>query len=115
MPHVSTMNGIRGSEVPSRSFLSPCHQGGAFSVYKKPQIIKAATIHEPSNIPGHDNSTTLVNVSSKVQLEQEVVDLKNENELLSRISAQLLDQLSGLQSRRHSVAYKVHQLHSNLS
>lgn len=111
MPLASVASGARGSEVPSRSFLSPCHYGGAFSVYRKPQIPKAATIHEPSGIPSHLTPSN----SSQGQLEQEVVDLKNENELLSRISAQLLDQLTGLQSRRQSVAYKIHQLHKNLS
>lgn len=102
------MNGSR--ETGSRGFLSPSHHGGAFSVYRKPQFPRNATIHEPSNIP-HDIGLQ----STQVQLEQELVNLKNENELLSRISAQLLDQLSGLQSRRQSVAYKINQLHTNLS
>ncbi|XP_021954660.1 ralBP1-associated Eps domain-containing protein 2 isoform X2 [Folsomia candida] len=117
------MCGVRvgggGEVVTSRSFLSPCHQGGAFvSVYRKPQLPKAATIHEPSDIPNNSPPSTIASSSSTnamTQFEQEVDDLKNENELLSRISAQLLDQLAGLQSRRQSVAYKLHQLQSNLS
>lgn len=80
------------------------------------KVSRAATIHEPSNIPSSNCvPSSLPTSAAKVQLEQEVDDLKNENELLSRISGQLLDQLTGLQSRRHSMAYKVHQLHGNLS
>ncbi|CAG7731911.1 unnamed protein product [Allacma fusca] len=56
-----------GPEVPARNFLSPSHQGGAFSVYRKPQPPATATIHEPPSVPGQViNSKT-----TKVQLKQE--------------------------------------------
>lgn len=99
----TTINGARGPDPSPRGFLSPSHQGGAFSVYRKPQIPGTATIYEPSSIP----SSTVAN---QAQLEHEVSDLKNENQMLSRVSTQLLDQLSVLQARRNSVAYKINQL-----
>jgi len=109
-------SGGRGSEVPPRSFLSPCHQGGAFSVYRKPQAPKSATIHEPPSIPFKSTpSGTSTTDSTKSQLEQEVTDLKDENAILSRVTGQLLDQLTGLQTKRHALGFKVYQIHGNFS
>jgi hypothetical protein len=114
-PQYAGGNGGRGSEVPPRSFLSPCHQGGAFSVYRKPQPPKSATIHEPPNIPSSSPDGMISSDPTKVQLEQEVVDLKTENTSLSRMTGQLLDRLTGLQSKRHALGYKIYQLHGNFT
>lgn len=105
--HIQPSNLI-GPEVPARNFLSPSHQGGAFSVYRKPQPPPSATIHEPPAASGQ-----LVNSkTTKVQLKQEVADLKNENTILNRISTQLLDQLSGLQAKKKALNCKIQQLNT---
>ena len=98
---------MNGPEVPARSFLSPSHQGGAFSIYRKPQPPKTETIHEPKN----DFRQFRTSIENTVgQLRQEVSELRTDNVILTRITTQLLDQLSGLQAKRKTLTFQLHQL-----
>lgn len=93
-------------EVPNRNFLSPSHQGGAFSVYRKPQPPK--TIHEPYSIPPAFNKHQ--DNSARTQIEQDIAEMKSENTVLSRVANELLQQLSALQTRKRIISFKINQL-----
>ncbi|CAL8115006.1 unnamed protein product [Orchesella dallaii] len=95
-------------EVPNRSFLSPSHQGGAFSVYRKPQAPRTSTIHEPFSIPSGISKYSDISVRSNV--EDDIVELKAENVVLSRVANELLQQLSAIQTRRRIISFKINEL-----
>ena len=82
---------IFGPDVSGRRFLSPAN-GGAFSVYRKPNKLVLGT-ESRSSLASYDRQELM-------QLRQEVMELKNDNVILGGITTQLLDQLSGLEAKR---------------
>jgi len=100
-----------GAEMPARSFLSPSHQGGAFSVYRKPQAPSTATIHEPTSMTAYSNMGQVPGIDP---LREEIGNLRQENRALSTASSFLLEQLSELQTGNRVLSYKIRKLNNSV-